>query len=60
MSAPRLDLHAVDNPIVKSAIEAMNSKNKKQWYQLFFDNPALTDDGNLHDFIDQLKIMVVL
>jgi hypothetical protein len=50
MPAHKLHLNAVDNPIVKSAIEAINSRNKKQWYQLFFDNPALTDNGNPHDF----------
>ncbi|HEY9385873.1 MAG TPA: hypothetical protein VIP70_02445 [Nitrososphaeraceae archaeon] len=50
MSAPPLDLHAIDHPIIKSAIEAMNSRNKKQWYELFSHNPAFTDDGNPHDF----------
>jgi hypothetical protein len=50
MSAPKLDLHSVDNPIIKSAIEAMNDRNKKQWYELFSDNPLFTDDGNPYDF----------
>jgi hypothetical protein len=50
MSTPALDLHAIGNPIVRSAIKAMNSRNKKQWYELFSHNPALTDDGNPHDF----------
>ena len=52
MSAPSLDLNAIGHPIVKSAIEAMNSRNKKQWYALFSDNPRFTDDGNSHDFTD--------
>ena len=52
MSAPKLDLNAVDNPIVKSAIEAINRRNKKQWYKSFSDNPALIDDGNPQDFIE--------
>jgi hypothetical protein len=52
MSAPKLDLHAIDRPIIKSAIEAMNGRNKKQWYELFSDKPELTDDGNPHDFIE--------
>jgi hypothetical protein len=52
MSAPKLDLHAIDRPIIKSAIEAMNGKNKRRWYQLFSDKPELTDDGNLHDFTE--------
>jgi hypothetical protein len=45
-----LDLHAIDHPIVRSAIEALNNRNKKQWYQLFSDKPELTDDGNPQDF----------
>ena len=39
MSAPKLDLHAIDYHIVKSAIEAMNGRNKKQWYKLFSAKP---------------------
>lgn len=49
---PKVDLQAVDNPIIKSAIEAMNTRNKKQWYELFSDNPMFTDDGDAHDFTD--------
>jgi hypothetical protein len=52
MSAPSFDLNAISHPIVKSAIEAMNGKNKKQWYAFFSDKPAFTDDGNPHDFTD--------
>jgi hypothetical protein len=52
MSAPSLDLNAISHHIVKSAIEAMNGRNKKQWYALFSDKPAFTDDGNPHDFTD--------
>jgi len=47
--AHNLDLHPIDQPIVRSAIEAMNSRNKKQWY-VFSDKPKLTDDGNPYDF----------
>jgi hypothetical protein len=50
LSAHNLDLNAIDNPIVRSAIEAMNSRNKKQWYELFSNKPELTDDGNPEDF----------
>jgi hypothetical protein len=60
MSAPKLDFHAVDNPIVKSAIEAMNVRNKKQWYELFSDNPLFTDDGNPYDFTDWCESFLVL
>ena len=50
MSAHNLDLHTIDQPIVRSAIEAMNSRNKKQWYGLFSDKSELIDDGNPQDF----------
>jgi hypothetical protein len=50
LSTPALDLHAIGNSIVRSAIKAMNSRNKKQWYELFSYNTAITDDGNPHDF----------
>jgi hypothetical protein len=52
MSAPKLDLNAVANPIVKPAIEAINRRNKKQWYKSFSDKPEFTDDGNPQDFIE--------
>jgi hypothetical protein len=52
LSAHNLDLHAIDHPIVRSAIEAMNNRNKKQWYGLFSDKAKLTDDGNPHDFTE--------
>src|ERR671924_1155717 len=50
MSAPSLNFNAISHPIVKLAIKAMNSRNKKQWYALFSDSPTFTDDGNPHDF----------
>ena len=34
----------------ESAIEAMNGRNKEQWYALFSNNPTFTDYGNPHDF----------
>jgi hypothetical protein len=52
MSAPPLDLHAIEYPIIKSAIEAMNGRNKKQWYELFSDNPTFTDDEIPHGFTE--------
>jgi hypothetical protein len=52
MSGPNVDLHSIHHHIVKSAIGAMNGRNKKQWYDLFSDNPDLTDDGTHHDFTE--------
>jgi hypothetical protein len=51
MSAPPpLDLNTISHPIVRSAIEAMNGRNKEQWYALFSNKPTFTDDGNPDDF----------
>jgi hypothetical protein len=49
---PSLDLNGISHPVVRSAIEAMNGRNKEQWYALFSNNPTFTDDGNPHDFTD--------
>jgi hypothetical protein len=39
ISAPSFDLHAISHHIVKSAIEAMNGRNKNNSiYALFSDN----------------------
>jgi len=46
---PDLDLNAISHPIVRSAIEAMNGRNKEKWYALFSNNPKFTADGNPHD-----------
>jgi len=47
---PPLDLRSVANPTIRSAIEAMNGRDKKRWYGLFSERPELTDDGRSHDF----------
>src|ERR1700751_4008108 len=49
MPAPQINLSAIQNPVVKAAIESMNSKDKKRWYDLFAKNASLTDDGQRHD-----------
>jgi len=41
-----LDLSAIGHRIVKSAIEAMKRRNKKQWNGLFSDNHTFTNDVN--------------
>jgi hypothetical protein len=47
-----LELDKIDDPVVRSAIDAMNSRNKKRWYGSFSDSPAFTDDGIAHDFTE--------
>jgi hypothetical protein len=48
-STPPIDLSAVGNPVVRSAIVALNDRDRKRWFELF-SKPAFTDDGIPHDF----------
>jgi hypothetical protein len=38
------------DPIVKAAIEAMNTRDRQQWSALFADSITLSDDGTARDF----------
>jgi hypothetical protein len=46
---PPLDLSAIGNSVVRSAIVALNGRDKKGWLDLF-SKPAFTDDGIPQDF----------
>jgi hypothetical protein len=50
-STPRIALSAVGNPVVRSAIVALNDRDKKRWFEIFL-KPAFTDDGIPHDFAE--------
>jgi hypothetical protein len=50
-SVPPIGLSAIGNPIVRSAVVALNDRDKKRWFELF-SKPAFTDDGTPHDFVD--------
>jgi hypothetical protein len=50
-STPPVDLSAVGNPVVRSAILALNDRDRKRWFELF-SKPAFTDDGITHDFAE--------
>ena len=47
---PQPDLSMIDNPSVRSAIEALNQRDKKRWFEQFSDELAFTDDGIPQDF----------
>jgi hypothetical protein len=49
-SKPRLDLSAIGDTVVRSAIATLNGRDKKGWFELF-SKPAFTDDGIPHDFV---------
>lgn len=36
----------ITNPLVKSAFNAFQAGNKKEWFSLFADDAQLFDDGN--------------
>ena len=48
--APPPDLSAIGNPTVRSAIVALNGRDKKGWFGLF-SKPAFSDDGVPRDFV---------
>ena len=50
-SAP-LGLGAVSNPIVRSAIGALNGRDKKRWFELFSEKPEFSDDGIPRDLVE--------
>jgi hypothetical protein len=47
-----LELDKIGDPVVRSAIEALNQRDREQWYRSFSDHPALTDDGIAHEFTE--------
>lgn len=38
-------LAAVRDPLVRSAVEAVNSRDRARWFALFADGAAFSDDG---------------
>jgi hypothetical protein len=42
----------LSHPIVRAAIEAINTNDRQAWFDLFTDDAALTDDGDPRDFRD--------
>lgn len=46
-----MDVDSLQHPLVRSAIEAMNSGDRASWLMLFSDDAVLTDDGERRDFV---------
>ena len=44
---PRLPsgLDGIRDPLVRSAVEAVNSRDRKRWFGLFVEKPSFSDDG---------------
>jgi hypothetical protein len=45
-----MDTSKLSNPIVKFAIEALQTGDKTTWFNLFVGDASLYDDGNKQDF----------
>ena len=50
-SAPPPDFGAIGHPVVRSAIEALNGRDKKRWFELFSEKPEFSDDGIPSDLV---------
>jgi hypothetical protein len=44
-----VDLSAIGDPVVRSALVALNGRDRKRWFELF-SKPAFTDDWIPRDF----------
>ncbi|WP_431199531.1 hypothetical protein ACRQ5D_10475 [Mucilaginibacter sp. P25] len=50
-----MNTEKLNNPIVKQAIDALQSGDKQAWFSLFTNDAQLFDDGNKMDFKTFLK-----
>ncbi len=51
-SEPPRGLSAIGNPIVSSAIGALNGRNKELWFELFSEKAEFSDDGIPRDLTE--------
>jgi len=51
-TSPPLGLSAIGNPVVSSAIVALNERDKKRWFDLFSEKPEFSDDGIPRDLLE--------
>ena len=49
-AGPPPDLSAIGDPVVKSAVEALNARDRKRWFGLFTEWPGFSDDGVPREF----------
>lgn len=53
MSSARLpDLSAMGDPVVRSAVLALNGKDRARWFGLFSAKPKFSDDGVPREFVE--------
>ena len=49
--ATSLGLDAIRDPVVRSAVEALNGRDEKRWYGLFSEDASFSDDGIPRDLV---------
>jgi len=49
-SPPPLGLNSIGNTVVRSAVVALNGRDRKSWFELFSAKPKFSDDGIPRDF----------
>ena len=49
---PPLGLGAISNPVVRSAIDALDGRDKRRWFELFSEKPEFSDDGIPRDLVE--------
>jgi hypothetical protein len=49
--ASPLGLGAIGEPMVRSAVEALNARDKNRWFGLFSENARFSDDGIPRDLV---------
>jgi hypothetical protein len=49
---PPTGLGEIHNPLVISAIGALNGRDRKRWYELFSAKPEFSDDGIPRDLVN--------
>ncbi len=50
-SSPPPGLGAIRNPVVSSAILALNLRDRRRWFELFSGKPGFSDDGIPRDLV---------
>ena len=46
-----MDIDSLQHPLVRAAIQAMNSGDRATWMMLFSEDAVLNDDGSRRDFV---------
>jgi hypothetical protein len=50
-TSPPVGLGAIGDSVVRSAIGALNKRDKKRWFELFSEKPEFSDDGIPRDLV---------